>query len=413
MLKIWFSDESFAEYVIDHVPSLDAAQQSGGLARGRLVESDAVRPRDFHRVPTHLKQILYLDAPDIVIEKDNVPFVSVEISEEAGTGHNAFQRFGRLAAAVERKVPALYVYPEAVWVSRASGGRWDRVNPSIFRTLEQVMRIYDIPALLFYYPTEYQTRSPQPPMGPGKGHRRDTDPQYPQHPDSSDSEMQALFETLELMVQRALVGGSSSPRLINERVVQDRRSWMQTEFVNKGGPTGVWSPETAVQVVPSSAVIRYIQDVLGTSYMPGGFFAERDETVIYAADSRTVRADPYTGAFAALDYLRCRVGESFEDRDKNLAMAWGRASFEDGQLDVSSTRGCSVTGYTDPVRRLYGDQRKVLLGTPYAQLRPTDIPRYFMQIRWGTAYTKEKVIRMLAYFADAILFEDGALWREG
>lgn len=413
MLKIWYSDESFAQYVIDHVPALHSAERSGKLSRGRLVESDASRPREFHRIPTHLKQILYLDAPDVVVEKDDAPIASVEISTEAGTGHNVFQRFGRIAAAVEQQVPALYIFPEGVWISRSEGGGWDTLNPLIFRTLEKLTSLYGVPATLFYHPSEYRARNPGPPLGHGKGLTTDSNPKYAHHPDSSDAEMQALFSALELIVARAL-SGVSRPRLVNERLFQTRREWMQGEFAQKGGIGKQLSPETATLTVPSAEVVRYIQATLGTRYAPGGFFANRDETVIYSANSKDVRADPYVGAFAALDYLMCRVGRSFEDRDRNLAIAWGESSLDDnGRLSVVSRRGNAVSNFTEPVNRLYGEPRKVLLNRAYGELSADEIPRYLMQVRWGTAFTKRKEIRMLAYFADAILFEDGALWREG
>lgn len=412
MLRVWHSDSAFAEYLITHVPSLSASRTAGTLVTAPLVVSDAASPGAFHKVPTHIKQILYLDCPDIVIEKDNFPFVSIEVSEEAGTGHNAFQRFGRLAAAVERKVPALYLYPEAVWVDRASGGRWDRINPLIFHTLEKVMQVYGIPALLFYYPTQFQARQPQGPVGGGKGHVRDGHPSFVNQPDSRDSEMQDLFDTIELMVSRQLGGRTPGP-LIAERRIQNRRTWMQAEYASKGGPTRTWSPETAAQIVPSAKIVSYIQRVVGTNYTPSGYFADRPDTIIYSANSANVRADPYTGAFAALDYLQCRVGETFEERDKNLVFAWGDVDLSGDEIQISGGRGNSVDAYTAPIRELYAARRRVLLGTRYRALRPAEIPRYFMQVRFGTAFSKKKEIRMLAYFADAILFHDGVLWREG
>ena len=412
MLKVWYSDESFAQYLIDHVPALLKAERDGSLGRARLVESDALRPGEFHRIPTHLKQILYLDAPDVVIERDNKPIASVEISTEAGTGHDVFQRFGRIAAAVERGVPALYVFPEGVWIPRRDRSGWDSLNPLIFRTLERLMTLYGVPALLHYYPTEYRTRCPEAPNGSDRGHVFDPSSTYAHHPDSGDGEMQALFEGLELIVSRALAG-TVTPTLANERLFQGRREWMQAEFVRKGGADTRLSPETATKTVPSTAIVEYIQDCLHTQYVPGGFFAEREETVIYCVDSKEVRADPYVGALAALDYLMCRVGRTFEDRDRNLAIAWGNVSSENGHLTVQSKKGNSVTKFTDPVKGLYSEPRKVLLGKAYSELKPKEIPRYLMQVRWGTAFTKRKEIRMLAYFADAILFEDGALWREG
>jgi hypothetical protein len=56
-----------------------------------MYESDANNAGKFHTMPDHIKQILYLDAPGLIVEMDAEPIFSVEVSTEAGTGHNAFQ----------------------------------------------------------------------------------------------------------------------------------------------------------------------------------------------------------------------------------------------------------------------------------------------------------------------------------
>ena len=48
----------------------------------------------------------------------------------------------------------------------------------------------------------------------------------------------------------------------------------------------------------------------------------------------------------------------------------------------------------------------------YKELKKEQIPRYYMQIRYGSTFSKNKSIRIFSTFADAILFKDGALWRD-
>ena len=48
----------------------------------------------------------------------------------------------------------------------------------------------------------------------------------------------------------------------------------------------------------------------------------------------------------------------------------------------------------------------------YDELRNMEIPRYLMQVRYGSTYSKVKHIRVYSYFSDAILFPDGSLWRD-
>ena len=123
-----------------------------------MYESDANNPTRFHTMPDHIRKILYLDAPDLIVEKDNEPVFSIEVTTEAGTGHNAFQRFARIAAAVENSVPAFYIYPEGAIITRkGSSPGWDEINPLIFHALESVMSVYEIPALLYYFPSDIAT----------------------------------------------------------------------------------------------------------------------------------------------------------------------------------------------------------------------------------------------------------------
>lgn len=111
--RIWYSTESFTDYII-----ANTNLQGKNVVKKKMYESDANNSRNFHAMPDHIKQILYLDAPDLIVEIDTEPIFSIEVSTEAGTGHNAFQRFARLAASVENNVPAFYIYPEAAIITR-------------------------------------------------------------------------------------------------------------------------------------------------------------------------------------------------------------------------------------------------------------------------------------------------------
>src|SRR3989338_11267072 len=111
--RIWYSTESFADYIIGNTNL-----QSKSFTKKKMYESDANNANNFHTMPDHIKKILYLDAPDIIVEIDSEPIFSIEVSTETGTGHNVFQRFARLAASVENNVPSFYIYPEAVIINR-------------------------------------------------------------------------------------------------------------------------------------------------------------------------------------------------------------------------------------------------------------------------------------------------------
>src|SRR5689334_19669643 len=117
--RIWYSTQTWADFIKDNT-----ILNEKDVDFSQLPPSDT-KP-DFHKFPDHLKSILYLDSPDIIVEFDNEPIFTIEESSEAGTGHSAFQRFSRLVASVENNVPALYLYPQAKIIGRRSAKpRWD------------------------------------------------------------------------------------------------------------------------------------------------------------------------------------------------------------------------------------------------------------------------------------------------
>lgn len=236
-VTVWYSSESMADYIIDHT-----VLRKHRCTKRKLQESDASKPAEFHAVPDHIKRILYLDAPDIIVEVGSNPVFTIEESKEAGTGHNAFQRFSRLA-----------------------------------------------------------------------------------------------------------------------------------------NVTGV-----------------------------GNLLLSRPKTVAYLVNAK-FRGDPYPGALAAIDYMKCRVGRTFEDREYNLVMIWGTADVHDGVLNVSGQAAVN-----DFCERLMNIDQHNLLTKTYAEVkREKKLPRYYMQARYGSMFSKAKDIRVYSYFCDAILFSDGVLWREG
>lgn len=407
MFRIWYSTQDLAGWLIQNT---NLRHYPYNLRR--LAESDANKPSEFHRMPGHLKNILYLDAPDLIIEKDGDPIVTIEVSKEAGTGHNAFQRFARIAAAVENGVPAVYIYPEATFITRQTSQRWDRINPNIFYAMERLMQIYNIPALLFYHPTYYRTHlKTSPPNVYLKGLKNDQN--FPSSPDSNDPEMGMFFELINLIISRSLRGYVPLP-LINERLVVNRRNWMQHEYNSKGGPNGKWSPDTSTVTIPTQALLNFLKQFTSENYVFGDLLTSRDETVVYQIDAK-FRGDPYPGVLSALDYMRCRVGKTYEDRDKNLVLTWGQVQYNSANqsIMVTSSKGSSIDDFISSLSSVRGQTRCLLGTTTFSALRDFEIPRYYMQARYGCMFTKVKHIRVYSFFADAILFPDGAVWREG
>lgn len=408
MYRIWYSTESFADYIISNT-----CLAGENVVKAKLSESDASKPRTFHAIPDHIRKILYLDAPDLIIEKDNEPVLSIEETKEAGTGHNAFQRFARIAAAVENGVPSFYIYPEAAIITRRNASPcWDSINPAVFHALEATMSIYGIPALLFYYPSDYADYSENPSSAPHIAHKGlKHDANRVSCPDAQDNEMQTMFGLInEILINlRHQSVREVQQRLLQKRPFRDRRAKMQREFCSKaaGRVCAEMSPLTATKTVQTQQLLAYLSQYESADYHIGSLLREREETVIYQVNSK-FRGDPYPGALAAIDYMLCREGKTFEDRRYNLVLCFGTLSENTECVEIAESRA-SVHDFFNAVK---ASSCHNLLTRDYTDLLPYEVPRYFMQVRYGSTYSKVKHVRVFSYFADAILFSDGALWRD-
>ena len=408
--RIWYSTKSFADYIVNNT-----SLKNTNPSRRKLCESDANNQNKFHTMPDHIKKILYLDAPDIIVELDSEPIFSIELSTEAGTGHNSFQRFARIAASVENNVPAFYIYPEAAIIGRKKSPKnWDKINPLIFKALDDVMSIYKIPALLYYFPSDFKTHANNPTDSPNlsrKGLKFDAPDSS--CPDSTDQEMQKLFtaidEIIKIVGKCGVIAGRE--KLIGNRTFVDKKNFMQAEYARLGGGKKKMSPLSTTIKFPTCYLLNYLSCHEKDGYMIGELLKSRDETIIYKVDAM-FRGDPYPGALAAIDYLTCREGKSFEERKYNLVLAWGSLSIDHKGKTLSWGTGSHKSSINDFVGDVQASRNRNLLTKTYSDLSPSEIPRYYMQVRYGSTFSKKKHIRVFSYFADAILFPDGALWRD-
>jgi hypothetical protein len=409
MYKIWYSTENFADYIINNTSLADL-----NVEKHKICESDANNAKKFHTMPDHIKKILYLDSPDLIIEQNNEPILSIEISSEAGTGHNAFQRFARLAAAVENNVPAFYIYPEAVIIKRQGDGNigWDKINPLVFKALDSIMNIYKIPALLFYYPSDFREFP-----NPNDSLRFDSkglkmDEKFIANPDSKNGQMKQLFKSINAIIEVTESKGLLKGRelLLGNLVLREQRDFMNQEYAEKNGNLEM-SPLSATIKVDTRCILNYLEEKYNSEdYQIGELLRKRQETILYKVNAK-FRGDPYPGALAAIDYLICREGTSFEERKYNLILVWGDIQIDEvsKKMTVIDEKGSTIKDFVEDVK---SSESKNLLTKNLEDLRAEEIPRYYMQVRYGSTFSKVKHIRVFSYFADAIIFPDGCLWRD-
>lgn len=418
MYRVWFSTEELADYIIENT-NLKKYE----IKKQKLYESDASSGKNFHKIPDHIKKILYLDCPDLIVEKEAEPIFSIEVSSEAGTGHNSFQRFARLAASVENDVPALYIYPEASIISRSSTGtiKWDAINPAIFRAIDSMIQIYNIPSLLFYFPSDYRKYTQNPESSPNilkKGLIYDS--KFMTCPCSKDTEMKKMFNIINIIIEKTrhsvLDGRQNLMKSVDVRKCVEfmkREDASKTTINGQAKRTEEMSPLTATVEIPTEYLINYLSKYNNSDYRLGELLQNREKTIIYQANAK-FRGDPYPGALAAIDYLTCREGKTFENRKSNLILAFGEIEILEKEKTIKFSKKTNKNSTIKDLEiAVKNADRNNILTRSYDELKNYEIPRYYMQMRYGSTYSKSKHIRVYAYFADAILFPDGALWRDG
>jgi hypothetical protein len=281
------------------------------------------------------------------------------------------------------------------------------------------MSIYDIPALLYYFPSdivEYRDCADDSPNFVNKGLKFDRDiVKYSGCPDATDKSMQDMFAVLNEILKATEKNGvvSAREKLLKNIRIRDQRNFMQMEFVkkSKGASPNDMSPLSAVTYVPTEYVLNYLSPYEDFEYQIGELLRSRETTAIYQCNAR-FRGDPYAGALAAIDYLVCREGKTFEDRRNNLILVFGALTVDHSHktIRVDDEKGSTIKDFFAAVQ---GSAKHNLLTKNYEELKSNEIPRYLMQVRYGSTYSKVKHIRVFSYFADAILFPDGSMWRDG
>ena len=366
----------------------ESAAQARLLAENTLLADQAnivrlpLGKRGFPSVPRSLQQILYLDRPDVVVTHgtEHVPLVAVEMSAEAPTGHDAFQRFARVSACASCGVPFAYMFPERKWVRRqGTTGRWDVYNPLIFEALMRVGRVHQLSVLGVLWPAdEAYGRAEQ---GYLRCHGDEA------LPDPNVPDVRVLFEFVDEVI-RTYQEGYPAARILSSLRWAEWEQKMRQSFHRRRGHGEDWSPLSACKTVLTSTLARELERRIPA--MPEHLRA-RPETVLYLTGSKTFRGDPYAGALVAIDYLRCREGPTPMHRRRNLCVVFPHAPMR--QL-------------TDKCRGFHRAGCPLSWGPERAKASPY----YTLHLRDGCRYTKQKEIRILCYFADMLVFADGIVF---
>lgn len=218
-----------------------------------------------------LYDVLKYDRPDIILQDGNETILVLERTVEVPSGHNVGQRYGRLLAAAEARIPAVYFGPYAAYKhgGNTAGPRY--MNLRLFYALRRVSQMYNTAITTINWPVDshYEVlRTPE------KDRR--------------------LREYLQLFFQYYDKSGFDGlTEYINNSEFQqqqymDQELFAQTEIRN---PEQYDMPPESLEIIPVYEFKqRYGVDV--------DFSLEINRVVLYHVGMTNIRSDPYTGMAA-------------------------------------------------------------------------------------------------------------------
>lgn len=367
-----------------------------GVAPAGLVWDKVTIPKpgtaEFLNLPESFKNILRLDAPDIIatleVNRTDRPVVSVEITTTTPQSQHAKQRVPRLVAAAETDVASIYIIPGR----KLSGGTFYSLGADLYFGTSRIGAFNDIPVLVYRFPDtggllQYSTR-------------------YPNQPELTAPEIEDAFTTICAIIKHKLANPHS---LRDFKNALDHDTWIRSQ-VNAQRAIGAAATVNIANYTTLTEIdTTDLQNFLRTNTgMKGGRITEtvgklpdrihsRERTLIMRASRLFAHAgDPYCGMLAFFDYAFCRIGRGVEDRDKNLI-------FMPAASGISQiTDQFAPNGY----HRFW--ERKC----PFSSSSVPSVDAQFNishHLQYGCVYTKIKPLRIYGYFSDMIIFQDAVL----
>lgn len=378
--NVYYTDhKEQSEYIIDNTALKNHQTDIKRLLHGKT---------SFAYNPDELKDILYLDLPDIIVTSGTPekPVFSVEFCGQKPVGFNIHQRFARVVASADFRIPFAYIFPERAWVVRKDSERWDYVDPRIYMAMLNAMQFHSVPLLTFNWATHENSNND------GKI-LIDENPKYRGVlPPSHDAEMQGMFNFLNIVIDNFLKNRKASDLINHPDIMKINRS-MWAKFSERGGDTG---PPGSCKIISSEELSEYIETNTGVSISerfkydpPPEILESRKESFVFVTSVDRYRADPYTGLLPVLDYCYCRNGETIRDRYRNLIFHFTKISYDDVKAQCAKyhERDC-------PLREDYKNVDRFLS----------------LHLREGCRFTKPKELRIYFYFADVVIFKDAVLY---
>jgi hypothetical protein len=256
--------------------------------------------------------LLVYDRPDIILVDEKEPILVLERTVEVPSGHNVGQRFARLVAAAQLRIPAVYFGPYAAYKhgGATQGPRY--MNLRLFKALKRLAQIEQSAVTVINWPV-------------------DDSYEIIQVPTVRDERVSSYLSIFFQLYDK--YGLPSILSQIMESPFQYEQEREQETFREKSvlRPEQYDSPPDSVLIVPW----RSIPDLAAEA--PDNLTL--DEVVLYKVGMTYVRSDPYTGMAMLYSYLYCG---GLKNRTRNLVLhfpgiskkTWASAASKGDRKDI-------------------------------------------------------------------------------
>ena len=228
----------------------------------------------------NVAQVLSYDRPDIILLDDlERPILVVEQTVEVPSGHNAGQRFARIAAAAEAGVPSLYFCP---YVAQKHGGNTAGpryMNLRLWKAFESMIAITGLAATTINWPVDNRYEI-------CKGSAKDVQVRAYMKM-FLDGYYTKPFSDIHNHIL-------TSP--IHQDLVLERQKFSQTMIRN---PEQYDKPPKSVVILSYADFIKLHENEIPTNYLDSQFL----EVITYEVGMTSIRSDPYTGMSMLYQYL--------------------------------------------------------------------------------------------------------------
>lgn len=228
------------------------------------------------KINSELARVLQYDRPDVILADSGKPILVVERTIEVPSGHNVGQRFARLAAAAQAKVPLVYFGPYAAYKhgGETQGPRY--MNLRLFSALEAMAAIEKTAVTTIRWPVDGNYEIVQ---SPAK--------------DEHMREYLALFLSLYIEGGIDAVNGRIHESQFHADRVIERQKFIVEEVED---PAQYDRPPDSV-LIGLTTDIDQLKRYLPCQSLP------LTESVFYNVGMKYIRSDPYTGMAMLYEYL--------------------------------------------------------------------------------------------------------------